>query len=174
MKSQEYCIVEPVALFGTISTAMKTERDYHLVGRKKYQIWKELRDMQVKEQWSWFKYSQFNDLNGNLRVSWWKWSILLVTRTQQQPSLAEQQLCPRLLFLCSAITPALVSGKPAPVSLAVQSMALIQRQTPIKREHYSAVTATSSSAFPILLRRQRIHAREVGTCTVHGRSTAVC
>lgn len=35
MKSQEYCIVEPVALFGTISTAMKTERDYHLVGRKK-------------------------------------------------------------------------------------------------------------------------------------------
>lgn len=35
MESQEYCIVEPVALFGTTSTAMKTERDNHLVGRKK-------------------------------------------------------------------------------------------------------------------------------------------
>lgn len=130
--------------------------------------------MQVKEQWSWFKYSQLNDLNWNLRVSWWKWSILLMTRTQQhQPSLAEQQLCPRLLFLCSAITPALVSDKPAPVSLAVQSVALMQRQTSTKREHYSAVTATSSSAFPILLRRQRICAREMGTCIVRGRSTAV-
>lgn len=98
-----------------------------------YQSWNELRDMQVKEQLSWFKYSRFNDLNWNLRVSWWKWSILLVTRTQHQPSLAVQQLCPRLLFLCSAITPALVPGKPAPVSLAVQSVAPNSKQTSIKR-----------------------------------------
>jgi len=63
---------------------------------------------------------------------------------------AEQQLGPRLLFLFAAITPTPVSGKPAPVSPAAQSMALIERQTSIKREHYSAVTATPSSALPTL------------------------
>ena len=73
-----------------------------------------------------------------------------MARTQEhKPALAEQQLCPQLLFLFAAMTPALVSGKPAPVSLAVQSMALIERQTSIKREHYSAVTAMPSSASPI-------------------------
>lgn len=66
---------------------------------------------------------------------------------EHKPALAEQQLCPRLLFLFVAITPTLVSGKLAPVSLAVQTMALIQKQTSIKREHYSAVTATSPQPF---------------------------
>lgn len=138
-------------------------------------LWNELRDMQVKERWSWFKSSKLNDLNWNLRVSWG--SILLVAKMQEhKPALAEQQLCPRLLFLFVAITPTLVSGKLAPVSLAVQTMALIQKQTSIKREHYSAVTATLSSAFPIpwwkLGNKQTTGAREMGMCITLGSSTA--
>lgn len=42
-------------------------------------------------------------------------------------------------------------------------MTLIQRQTSIKREHYSAVGPIRSSAFIIPQCRQRIHARETGT-----------
>lgn len=125
-------------------------------------LWNELRDTQVKERWSWFKSSELNDLNWKLRVSWGS-----VARTQEhKPALAEQQLCPQLLFLFSAFTPTLVSGKPAPVSLVAQSMVLIQRQTSIKREHYSAVTAMPSSAFPIPWCRPRTHARQAGTCIV--------
>lgn len=88
-------------------------------------------------------------------------SVLLVVRAQEhKPALAEQQLCPQLLFLFTAITPSLVSGKPVPVSLAYQSTALIQRLTSVKRQHYSAVTAMPSSAFPFPWSRQTLCARD--------------
>lgn len=51
---------------------------------------------------------------------------------EHKSALAEQQLSPQILFLFAAIAPTPVSGKPAPVSLAVQTMALFKGRLQLK------------------------------------------